>query len=86
MIPALRFEKVMWRRDLSLINLISIFLLSRPPFSSSSSSSSAALARWRFTPRLSGAGALPLPAECASSPSSVGEVCSCWSVMSAISA
>lgn len=80
MIPAFRLEKVMWRRDLSLINLISIFRRSRPPFSSSSSSSSAA-ARGRLTPRPSLA--VPLPTACASS-SSVGDVWSCWSVMSAM--
>ena len=51
-IPALRLEKVMWRRDLSWMNLISIFLRSRPGLSSSSSSSSAA-ARARLTPRFS---------------------------------
>lgn len=44
MIPAFRFENVMWRRDLSWMNLISIFRRSRlPPFASSSSSSSASL-------------------------------------------
>lgn len=80
MMPALRLEKVMWRRDLSLMNLISILRRSRPPFSSSSSSSSAA-GRGRLTPRPSFA--LPLPTECASS-SSVGDVWSCWSVMSAM--
>ena len=55
MIPAFRLEKVMWRRDLSWMNLISIFLLSRPGLSSSSSSSSAADARGRLTPRGSAA-------------------------------
>ena len=49
MIPAFRFEKVMCRRDLSWMNLISIFRRSRPGLSSSSSSSSAAM-RDRFTP------------------------------------
>lgn len=82
MMPALRLEKVMWRLDLSLINLISIFRRSRPPFSSSSSSSSAA-GRCRLTPRFSLFALLPLPTECASS-RSVGDVWSCWSVMSAI--
>ena len=52
MMPALRLEKVMCRRDLSWMNLISIFLRSRPGLSSSSSSSSAA-ARARLTPRFS---------------------------------
>ena len=74
MIPAFRLEKVMWRRDLSLMNLISILRRSRLPFSSSSSSSSAGAGRWRLTPRDSGAGALPLPCD---SSSSVGEFCSC---------
>lgn len=50
MMPALRLEKVMWRRDLSWMNLISIFLRSRPGLSSSSSSSSAA-GRGRLVPR-----------------------------------
>lgn len=82
MMPALRLEKVMCLRDLSLMNLISIFRRSRLPFSSSSSSSSAADGRWRFTPRDSWT-ALPLPTAWPSS-SSVGEVWSCWSAMSAI--
>lgn len=55
MMPALRLEKVMWRRDLSVMNLISIFLRSRPALSSSSSSSSIE-GRWRLIPR----GSLPL--------------------------
>jgi hypothetical protein len=42
MMPALRLLKVMCRRDLSVMNLISIFRRSRPGLSSSSSSSSAA--------------------------------------------
>lgn len=59
MMPALRLEKVMCRRDLSWMNLISIFLLSRPGLSSSSSSSSAAaLVRDRLTPLFS---TVPLP-------------------------
>ena len=58
MIPALRLEKVMCRRDLSWMNLMSIFLLSRPGLSSSSSSSSAAVEiRGRLMPRASA----PLP-------------------------
>lgn len=58
MMPALRFEKVMCRLDLSWMNLISIFRRSRPGLSSSSSSSSAtALGRGRFTPRLASAAA-----------------------------
>lgn len=81
MIPAFRLENVMWRRDLSLMNLISILRRSRLPFSSSSSSSSAGAGRWRLTPRASVVGALPL--FCGSS-SSVGEFCSCCSVMSAM--
>jgi hypothetical protein len=49
MMPALRLEKVMCRRDLSLMNLISIFRRSRfPPFLSSSSSSSSSSPRSRF--------------------------------------
>jgi hypothetical protein len=80
MIPALRFEKVMCRRDLSVMNLISIFLRSRPGLSSSSSSSSAVEGRWRLTPRLSIE--LPLPTACSSRAD--GEPWSCWSVMSAI--
>jgi hypothetical protein len=63
MIPALRFEKVMWRRDLSWMNLISIFLRSRPGLSSSSSSSSAA-GRGRLVPRLASAFSWPLPSSC----------------------
>lgn len=58
--PALRLEKVMCRRDLSWMNLMSIFRRSRPGLSSSSSSSSAAaLTRGRLTPRESAV--LPLP-------------------------
>lgn len=64
MIPALRLEKVMWRRDLSWMNLISIFLRSRPGFSSSSSSASSAR---RLVPRFSGAAPLPAAAVCCSS-------------------
>ena len=77
MMPALRLEKVMCRRDLSVINLISILRRSRPPFSSSSSSSSAAAeTRGRLVPRDS-----PLPVG-----SSLGEPWSSCegSVMSAI--
>jgi len=49
MMPAFLFENVMWRRDLSWMNLISIFLRSRPGFeSSSSSSSSPVLGRGRL--------------------------------------
>ena len=81
MMPALRFEKVMWRRDLSVMNLISIFLRSRPGLSSSSSSSSAVEGRWRLTPRFSPA-ALPFPT--AWSSRAEGEAGSCWSVMSAM--
>ena len=81
MIPALRLEKVMWRRDLSVMNLISIFLRSRPGLSSSSSSSSAVEGRWRLTPRFSPA-ALPFPT--AWSSRAEGEAGSCWSVMSAM--
>jgi hypothetical protein len=59
MIPAFLLEKVMCRRDLSWMNLISIFRRSRPGLSSSSSSSSAAaLGRGRLMPR----GSLPSPA------------------------
>lgn len=66
MIPAFRLEKVMCRRDLSWMNLMSIFLRSRPGLSSSSSSSSAAaLTRGRLTPRGS---VLPLPVSASSAP------------------
>ena len=81
MIPALRLEKVMWRRDLSVMNLISIFLRSRPGLSSSSSSSSAVEGRWRLTPRFSPA-ALPFPTGWSSR--AEGDAGSCWSVMSAM--
>src|SRR5258708_3544275 len=62
------------------MNLISIFLRSRPGLSSSSSSSSAVEGRWRLTPRLSIE--LPLPTACSSRAD--GEPWSCWSVISAI--
>lgn len=69
MMPALRLEKVMCRRDLSWMNLMSIFRRSRPGLSSSSSSSSAAaLTRGRLMPRFSPPCApLPLPVAIASS-------------------
>lgn len=83
MMPALRLEKVMWRRDLSWMNLISIFLLSRPGLSSSSSSSSAA-GRGRFVPRLGSAWArAPLPL-LATSSLAVGDCCCSWSVISLV--
>lgn len=50
MIPAFRFEKVMCRRDLSWMNLISILRRSRLGFPSSSSSSSSAVVLGRFIP------------------------------------
>ena len=81
MIPAFRLENVMCRRDLSVMNLISIFLRSRPGLSSSSSSSSAVEGRWRLMPRDSPT-ALPFPTACSSRAD--GEPWSCWSVMSAI--
>jgi len=83
MMPAFLLENVMWRRDLSVMNLISIFLRSRPGLSSSSSSSSAVEGRWRLIPRLSPpAIELPFPTVCSSRAD--GEPWSCWSVMSAI--
>lgn len=73
-IPAFRLEKVMCRRDLSWMNLISILRRSRPGLSSSSSSSSGALGRWRLMPRFSPPWTpLPLPMES----SWPGEAC--WS-------
>ena len=83
MMPALRLEKVMCRRDLSWINLMSIFLLSRLGLSSSSSSSSAAaLMRGRLTPRESPAVApLPLPVARTSSWAE-GDCCESGSTMS----
>lgn len=82
-IPAFLLEKVMCRRDLSWMNLMSIFLLSRPGLSSSSSSSSApaALVRERLTPRASVA--WPLPVARASS-CAEGEWLSFGSVISPI--
>jgi hypothetical protein len=76
MMPALRLEKVMCRRDLSTMNLISILRRSRPGLSSSSSSSSAA-GRWRLVPRASPTLRVPLPSSC-----SEGDACWSWSVIS----
>ena len=79
MMPAFRLEKVMCRRDLSWMNLISILRLSRPGLSSSSSSSSAALGRGRLTPLLSRA---PLPLSRSSG--AVGELVWSLAVISAM--
>ena len=79
MIPALRLEKVMWRRDLSWMNLISIFLRSRPGLSSSSSSSSWA-GRGRLVPRFASAWrSAPLLAR---SSLTLGDAFWSWSVIS----
>jgi hypothetical protein len=77
MMPALRLLKVMCRRDLSVMNLISIFRRSRPGLSSSSSSSSAA-GRGRLVPRFASPTLrAPLPSSC-----SWGDACWSWSVIS----